>query len=78
MLLSDGKATHGRDPLPVADEAKKPKMPIYTVALGTPSGTIKVPRGGGRSGTVTERVPPDPETLRAVARHLRRALVRRR
>ncbi len=34
VLLSDGKATHGRDPLPVADAAKQAKVPIYTVALG--------------------------------------------
>ena len=55
VLLSDGKATHGRDPLPVADEAKKLGIPIYTVALGTASGTL--PNG--------EAVPPDTATLRA-------------
>ncbi|UGS35166.1 VWA domain-containing protein [Capillimicrobium parvum] len=68
VLLSDGKSVTGREPVDVAKEAAKAKVPIYTVALGTPAGTIEVPRGGGRSGTVTERVPPDPETLRAVAR----------
>jgi Ca-activated chloride channel family protein len=57
VLLSDGKATHGRDPLPVADEARKLKIPIYTVALGTPSGTL--PNG--------EPVPPDTATLQAIA-----------
>jgi Ca-activated chloride channel family protein len=51
----------------VAREAAKAKVPIYTVALGTPSGTIRVPRGGGRAGTVTQPVPPDPATLRQVA-----------
>ena len=49
VLLSDGKATHGRDPLPVADEAKRLGIPVYTVALGTPSGTL--PNG--------DAVPPD-------------------
>ncbi len=55
VLLSDGKATHGRDPLPVADEAKQLGIPIYTVALGTASGTL--PNG--------DAVPPDTATLRA-------------
>ncbi len=57
VLLSDGKATHGREPLPVADEAKRLGIPVYTVALGTPSGTL--PNG--------EAVPPDTATLRAIA-----------
>jgi Ca-activated chloride channel family protein len=57
VLLSDGKATHGRDPLPVADEAKRLGIPIYTVALGTPSGTL--PNG--------DAVPPDTSTLEQIA-----------
>jgi Ca-activated chloride channel family protein len=57
VLLSDGKATHGRDPLPVADEAKKLGIPIYTVALGTASGTL--PNG--------DAVPPDTATLEQIA-----------
>jgi Ca-activated chloride channel family protein len=57
VLLSDGKATHGRDPLPVADEAKQLHVPIYTVALGTASGTL--PNG--------DAVPPDTATLRQIA-----------
>ena len=57
VLLSDGTSTHGRDPLPVADEARAMGIPVYTVALGTPEGTL--PDG--------ERVPPDVEALRAIA-----------
>jgi len=57
VLLSDGKATHGQDPLPIADEAKELKIPIYTVALGTASGTL--PNG--------DAVPPDVTTLREIA-----------
>jgi Ca-activated chloride channel family protein len=57
VLLSDGKATHGRDPLPVADEAKKLGIPIYTVALGTAAGTL--PNG--------DAVPPDTATLEQIA-----------
>ena len=44
VLLSDGASTHGRDPLPVAQEAARPKVPVYTVALGTDAGTIEVQR----------------------------------
>jgi Ca-activated chloride channel family protein len=68
VLLSDGKSVSGRDPVEVAREAARAKVPIYTVALGTASGTIQVPRGGGRAGSVTQPVPPDPETLRQVSR----------
>ena len=57
VLLSDGKATHGRDPLPVADEAKRLGIPIYTVALGTAAGTL--PNG--------DAVPPDTATLQQIA-----------
>ena len=57
VLLSDGKATHGQDPLPVADEAKKLGIPIYTVALGTAGGTL--PNG--------DAVPPDTATLEQIA-----------
>ena len=63
VLLSDGKATHGRDPLPVADEAKQLGIPIYTVALGTAAGTL--PNG--------DAVPPDTATLRADRRRARAA-----
>jgi Ca-activated chloride channel family protein len=57
VLLSDGKATHGRDPLPVADEASKLGIPIYTVALGTAAGTL--PNG--------DAVPPDTATMQQIA-----------
>jgi Ca-activated chloride channel homolog len=57
VLLSDGTSTHGRDPLPVADEAKTLGIPIYTVALVTAGGTL--PNG--------DKVPPDVATLREIA-----------
>jgi Ca-activated chloride channel family protein len=66
VLLSDGKSVRGRDPVAVARLAKRYKIPIYTVALGTASGTIEIPRRSG--GTRVEPVPPDPATMRAVAR----------
>ena len=61
VLLSDGKTTTGRDPVEVARDARRAKVPVYTVALGTPEGTIETP-GGPLS------VPPDPETMRQIAR----------
>ena len=64
VLLSDGASTHGRDPLPLADEAARLKVPIYTVALGTDSGTIEVETP---NGVQTRAVPPDRETLRTLA-----------
>jgi Ca-activated chloride channel family protein len=65
ILLSDGTSTHGRDPVEVARQAARLRIPIYTVAFGTDRGTIEVRRPGG--GTVTRSVPPDREAMRRVA-----------
>ncbi|HWH43827.1 MAG TPA: VWA domain-containing protein [Thermoleophilaceae bacterium] len=65
VLLSDGVSTHGREPIAEAREASELGVPVYTVALGTASGTIDVPIRSG--GTVTRPVPPDPATLEAIA-----------
>jgi Ca-activated chloride channel family protein len=62
VLLSDGKWTTGRDPVGVAQAAGKAKVPIYTVALGTEDGVVTGPGFGGYVP-----VPPDPETLGAIA-----------
>jgi Ca-activated chloride channel homolog len=66
VLLSDGSSTRGRDPVAAAQAARKLHIPVYTVALGTPAGTITVPRRGG--GTVLQHVPPDPAALQQIAR----------
>lgn len=66
VLLSDGKSVKGEDPVAVAREAKKQGIPVYTVALGTQNGTIRVKQRDG--STVTQAVPPDPTTLRQIAR----------
>jgi Ca-activated chloride channel homolog len=68
VLLSDGASTKGKNPIAAAQEAKRAKIPVYTVALGTPAGTIEVPRPGGQSGTEVRRVPPDPDSLAQIAR----------
>jgi len=65
VLLSDGAQNRGRlQPLQAALQAKKLKIPIYTVALGTATGTIKISDGGF---TQVINVPPDPATLRQIA-----------
>jgi Ca-activated chloride channel homolog len=66
VLLSDGASTHGRDPLPVARRAAQLRIPVYTVALGTSSGTIDVTNRAG--ATERREVPPDREILRRIAR----------
>jgi len=63
ILLSDGRTTEGRDPVQVAQIARKAHIPVYTVALGSPGATIPSPTGFGAIP-----VPPDPETLREIAR----------
>ena len=65
ILLSDGASTHGRDPIPVARQAARDRIPIYTVAFGTDAGTIEVTRRDG--STVTRSVPPDRDTMRRIA-----------
>lgn len=60
VLLSDGKSLRGQDVLAVARQAKAAKIPVYTVSLGTASGTITTKSG-------TSQVPPDTATMRQVA-----------
>jgi Ca-activated chloride channel family protein len=62
VLLSDGKTTTGRDPVEVARVARRQDVPIYTVALGSSTAVVPGPGGG------VLPVPPDPETLRQIAR----------
>jgi Ca-activated chloride channel family protein len=60
VLLSDGAAKDGDAAFVAAEEARRLRVPIYTVALGTPDGAITA---GGRF----MRVPPDPEALERIA-----------
>jgi Ca-activated chloride channel homolog len=74
LFLSDGAQTRGiLQPLEGAALARDACFPVFTVALGTPSGTIaRGSFGGGPfdpGGGDDQRipVPPDPETLRQIA-----------
>jgi Ca-activated chloride channel homolog len=60
VLLSDGAVTAGQSPFPQAQRAKDLNVPIYTVSLGTPEGTVP---GNGAPFPV----PPDPETMQRLA-----------
>ncbi len=62
VLLSDGRATSGRDPLEVAQDAAASDVPVHTVALGTTSATVPAPGGLGQLPAT-----PDRESLRQVA-----------
>lgn len=67
VLLSDGKNTSGAaEPADVARVAGRRGVPIYAVALGTPEGVITLQGIGGLNETIP--VPPDPTTLKEVAR----------
>jgi Ca-activated chloride channel family protein len=65
VLISDGSSTRGRNPIEAAQQARQLRIPVYTVALGTPQGTIEVPDKRGNPRTV--HVPPDPASLKAIA-----------
>jgi Ca-activated chloride channel family protein len=66
LALSDGANTTGEyEPLEAAARAAEAGVPVYTVALGTPTGTIQQSDGYGVTRTI--EVPPDPETMAAVA-----------
>ena len=74
LFLSDGAQTRGLlQPLEGAELAKKAGIPVYTIALGTPNGTITRGQGfgfgfgPGSGGNQRIPVPPDPDTLRQIA-----------
>jgi Ca-activated chloride channel family protein len=60
VLISDGASNVGLSPLTVARQAAAWHIPIYTVSVGTPNGTIQITRG---SQTRTARVPVDRQQL---------------
>jgi Ca-activated chloride channel family protein len=67
VLLSDGKQTAGlENPMEVARQARRLRIPIYTIALGTPNGTVQQQGALGLPQAVP--VPPDPATMLAIAK----------
>jgi Ca-activated chloride channel homolog len=73
LFLSDGAQTRGDlQPQDGAERAKQAGIPVYTVALGTPNGKLRIDfpysfNNGSGTFTRTVPVPPDPETLRQIA-----------
>jgi Ca-activated chloride channel homolog len=66
ILLSDGaNSTGSTDPVDAANRASTLGVPIYTIALGTPTGQVQVQNDQGE--LVTVDVPPDRATLANIA-----------
>lgn len=63
VLLSDGAANAGLNVIAVAREAALDRIPIDTVALGTPDGTLPNPDPFGAALAV----PPDPQLMAQIA-----------
>lgn len=63
VLLSDGAANAGQDPISVAQRAKSANISIFTVALGTQSGSLPNPDPFGPPVAV----PPDPQLMQQIA-----------
>jgi Ca-activated chloride channel family protein len=64
VLISDGASNVGPSPLTAARQARAQHIPIYTVAVGTPNGTIPITRG---SKTVATPVPVSAQQLAQIA-----------
>ena len=62
VLMSDGSTTVGRPDAQAAAAAKRAGVPVYTIAFGTPYGTIDLP---GQEGPISVAV--NPEALAAIA-----------
>jgi Ca-activated chloride channel family protein len=61
VLMSDGETTVGRPNQEAASAAADAGVPVYTIAFGTPDGTVVAPDG------VDQPVPVAPEPLREIA-----------
>jgi Ca-activated chloride channel family protein len=61
VLLSDGASNKGRSPMQAASDAKAASIPVSTIAFGSEDGVVDLPGYG------PQPVPPDPQTLQAVA-----------
>jgi Ca-activated chloride channel family protein len=67
LLISDGARDGGRvRPLPAAKQAKKLKVPVYTVLVGTKDGVVEHKLPGGFTEQID--VPASPSTLQLIAK----------
>jgi Ca-activated chloride channel family protein len=64
VLISDGASNVGVSPLGVAREARAEHIPVYTISIGTPRGTIAIQHG---SKTTTAPVPVGRDQLIQIA-----------
>jgi Ca-activated chloride channel homolog len=64
VLISDGASNVGASPLVIARQARSDHIPIYTVSVGTPHGTIVIRQG---STSATAPVPVSREQLQQIA-----------
>jgi Ca-activated chloride channel homolog len=66
LLISDGASDGGlTTPRAAAQQARRLQVPVYTISLGTPGGTVEHEIPGGYVETI--RVPPSPQTLQMIA-----------
>jgi Ca-activated chloride channel family protein len=66
VVISDGARDGGQvEPAEAAQQAKQRGVPVHTVLVGTPDGTVEEQLTGGFRRII--RVPPNPETLEQVA-----------
>lgn len=64
ILISDGAANIGSNPVAVAAQAKRHKVKIFTISIGTAHGVAEIPHRGGATRTP---VPVDPTELGQIA-----------
>lgn len=65
ILISDGAGNVGVNPLAVAARAKREKVKIFTISIGTANGQAEIPHGGSM---VMTAVPVDSTELWQIAR----------
>jgi Ca-activated chloride channel homolog len=66
LLISDGARDGGQTaPQVAARRARALHVPVYTILIGTPSGTVRHALPGGYTEII--RVPPSPQTLQQIA-----------
>jgi Ca-activated chloride channel homolog len=64
ILISDGAANTGVNPVSVAAQAKHEKIRVFTISIGTAHGHAAIPH---RTGSVQTAVPVDPTELGQIA-----------